>query len=185
MKILDELVYQEYSNWRMENDELIKFVEKSDSSIKNTFEHVLPVVDYLYNELIDAEEYGEEEDGIFQFGFHYLVFKYNEIKYILENVCANDYKKLESLGKTINLMFHVLEFEQSLLENEGTNEEDIEEIIDLEKEVLFYIEKGENAPDELFEKVDKVSHEIFTKANYEFESIESIFAEIAIDLDLD
>ena len=92
MRIEDELVYTQYANWRMENDELIKFVQNSKTSIKNTFEHVLPVVEYLYNDIIDNEEYGVEEDGIFQFGFQYLVFKYNEIKFILENFCQGSYE---------------------------------------------------------------------------------------------
>lgn len=184
MKIFDELIYQEYANWRMENEELIKFVTNSESSIGNTFEHVLPVVDYLYNQLIDNHEYGEEEDGIFQFGYHYLVFKYEEIKYILNNFCKDDFKKLESIGKTINLMFHVLEFEQTLFEDEKSNEEDMEAIIDLEKEIQFYLEKCENAPEELVARIDEVSTKIFTKGSYEFESIESIFAEISTSLDL-
>lgn len=185
MKIEDELIYQQYANWRLENEEIIEFVENSKTSIKNTFEHVLPVVEYLYNDLIDNEEYGEEEDGIFQFGFNYLVFKYNEIKYVLDNFCKGDYKKLESIAKTINLLFHVLEFEQALLENESGTSDDIEEIIDLEKEIEHYLEKCENAPDELFYKVDLKSNEIFVKSNNEFESIESIFANIALSLDLD
>lgn len=184
MKIQDEIVYQEYANWRLENSELIEFVEKSETSIKNTFEHVLSVVDYLYNDLIDNPEYGEEEDAIFQFGFHYLVFKYDEIKYILKNFCKDDYKKLESISKTINLMFHVLEFQQALLEHDLITNEEVEEIIDLEKEIQYYIERCENAPDDIFEKVDKKSLEIFTKSNHEFESIESIFAEIAVSLEL-
>lgn len=185
MKIEDELIYQQYANWRMENDELIKFVERSNTSIKNTFEHVLPVVEYLYNELIDNEEYGEEEDGIFQFGFQYLVFKYDEIKYVFDNFCKGDYKKLESIAKTINLFFHVLEFEHALLENESADSDDIDELIDLEKEIEYYLEKCENAPDELFQRVDSKSNEIFIKGDYEFESIESIFASIAISLEID
>ncbi|MGI6782476.1 MAG: hypothetical protein ACOX56_06680 [Acholeplasmataceae bacterium] len=185
MKIEDELIYTQYANWRLEHDELITFVEKSKTSIKNTFEHVLPVVEYLYNELIDNEEYGEEEDGIFQFGFQYLVFKYNEIKYILDHFCKGDYEKLESLAKTINLLFHVLEFEQALLENESANADDIDKIIDLEKEIEYYLERCENAPEELFKRVDEKSNDIFVKGDYEFESIESIFASIAVSLEID
>ena len=157
----------------------------SKTSIKNTFEHVLPVVEYLYNDIIDNEDYGEEEDGIFQFGFQYLVFKYNEIKFILDNFCKGSYEKLESIAKTINLMFHVLEFEQALLENEKANSDDIDEIIDLEKEVEYYLERCENAPEDLFIRIDEKTNDIFTKGNYEFESIESIFSSIAISLEID
>lgn len=185
MRIEDELIYSEYANWRMENDELIKFVQNSKTSIKNTFEHVLPVVEYLYNDIIDNEDYGEEEDGIFQFGFQYLVFKYNEIKFILDNFCKGSYEKLQSIAKTINLMFHVLEFEQALLENEKANSDDIDEIIDLEKEVEYYLERCENAPEDLFIRIDEKTNDIFTKGNYEFESIESIFSSIAISLEID
>ncbi|MGI6787324.1 MAG: hypothetical protein ACOX5X_02070 [Acholeplasmataceae bacterium] len=185
MKIEDELIYTEYANWRLENDELITFVENSKTSIKNTFEHVLPVVEYLYNDLIDNEDYGEEEDGIFQFGFQYLVFKYNEIKYIFDNFCKGDYQKLEAIAKTINLLFHVLEFEQALLENDQASSDDIDEIIDLEKEIEYYLERCENAPDELFKKVDERTNDIFVKGDHEFESIESIFASIAISLEID
>lgn len=184
MKIEDELIYQHYANWRLEHSELINFVEKSDSSIKHTFEYVLPVVEYLYNDLIDNKEYGQEEHGIFEFGFNYLVYMYGEVDYILKEFCKNDYKKLESIGKTINLMFHVLEFEQRILENDQYDEEDLEKLIDLEKEIQYYIEKCENAPLELFDKVDKVSLEVFQNAKEDFESIASIYAEIAINLDI-
>jgi len=82
-------------------------------------------------------------------------------------------------------MFHVLEFEQALLENENASSEDIDEIIDLEKEVEYYLERCENAPDELFLKIDQKTNDIFVKGDYEFESIESIFSSIAISLEID
>jgi hypothetical protein len=82
-------------------------------------------------------------------------------------------------------MFHVLEFEQALLENEKANSDDIDEIIDLEKEVEYYLERCENAPEDLFIRIDEKTNDIFTKGNYEFESIESIFSSIAISLEID
>lgn len=182
MKIENEIIYQHYATWRIENSDLIEFVQTSESSIKLTFEFILPVVDFLYNELIDNKDYGDDEHGIFEFGFNYLVFKFDEIQYILDNFCNKDLKKLESIGKTINLMFSVIEFEQQILEGEFHNEEDLEKLIDLEKEIQYYIEKCENAPLELFQKVDEVSLEVFARSGQEFESIASIYAEIAESL---
>jgi len=182
MKIEDELIYSEYSNWKAKNHELLKYINSNQSSLNLTFEAVLPVTDFLYDLLIEDDDYGEQESGIFNFGFYYVVQKVEEIKTLYENQCQKDFKKLERLAPTINRMFDAIDFEAELLTSGNAKSEDVEQIVELEKELVSYLEKGENAPEEVFEKLDLVSDKIFTKLNIEYEQINSIFMEIALGL---
>lgn len=177
MKIIEEFVYQEYANWRLENEEFLDKIYNSKSTLKNSFEHILPVLEIFYEELIDNEEYGEEEDQIFKVGFSYASSNVEDLKYILENYLANDFKRLEELSKTINLYFHLVDFESEIYQIDNATEKDIEKFQDLEKEVLSFIERGENAPNYLFEKVDRESAIIFRKLNYTYRTMESLFYE--------
>ena len=185
MKIDDELIYSEYNNWKAENKELLKYIKSENSALDMTFETVLPVMDYLAELIVDNDDYGEEEDGIFNFGFYYVVQKVEEIKSLYENQCQKDFHKLEKLAPTINRMFDAIDFEAELLSSGNANSDDIEQIVEIEKELAGYLEKGENAPETSFEKLDNVSQEIFARLNIDYEQVDSIFTSIAVGLGLD
>ena len=175
----ENTIYTDYEAWKRENHELINTLVKNNSKTIVRFSPVLAVVDYLYEQK-QKRELNEDEELIFSTGFDYIYDQFQIIESILENNFNNDYNEMEKLGKTINLLLYINDFESELKINDKLKKE-IKKLTDLEDKINKYLDKKENVPDEYFSLLDDITYSIFTKNDIEFHTVDQIFYEIAIE----
>ena len=174
-------IYEDYLDWKNENYDLINELIKMKSNIISRISHVIAVVEYLYNE---HETKGVLEDyleNIFEYGFNYLHDRFLTISNILNKEFRRNLVKMNEISKTINLLLYVNDFQDELdnLDEDTTSSK--EKLDDFEQKVYSYIEKGEEAPDEMFGLLDDLTFDMFDN-NYK--GINDIMYDVAIELDL-
>ncbi len=178
----DEKIYHEYANWKLEHHELLKHLLETDSKLVFRFKHVLDVVDYLYDKLIDDPEYNEDEHNIFETGFYYVFDQFEEINQLLKNSYQNDVSKLESHAQDVNLLLDTIDFQNELLTAENFEQDDMQKLIDFEKDILKRLEANEQVPGDMYQTLDQITLEIFNKMNHAYYPVNDIFYEIADEL---
>lgn len=178
----DEKVYHEYANWKIENHELLTYLVEHNSDLILRFKHVIDVTDYLYDKLIDDEQYTDDEDHIFETGFYYLFDQIEEISKLLNKAYKNNVQDLEKRAKDVNLLLSAIDFQNELLGVENFEQKDMDRLVEFEQAVLDKLEKKETVPYEMFHHLDNLSYEIFKKLNLEYYPIDDIFLEIADEL---
>jgi hypothetical protein len=177
----DELKYHEYANWKIENHDLLKYLTENNSDLMIRFKHVLDVTDYLYNKLIDDPNFSEDEDQIFETGFYYLFDQIDKITQLLKPY-QNEFKALEKRAKEINLLLSAIDFQNELATLEDYDDTDMADLIDFEQEITKKIENKEEVEEDMYEKLDRITFEIFNKLDVEYYPINDIFLEIADEL---
>ncbi len=178
----EERVYHEYANWKIENDELLKYLIEKNSDLIIRFKHVIDVTDFLYDKLIDDKTYTEEEDQIFETGFYYLFDQLEEITGLMKKAYKNDIKNLEVRAKEVNLLLSTIDFQNELLGVENFQQKDMDKLIDFELDVMKRLENKEEVPNFMYEQLDEMTYEMFQKLNVEYYPINDIFLEIADEL---
>ncbi|MCR1809337.1 hypothetical protein [Haploplasma modicum] len=181
----DESNYNEYVNWKIENDELLKKINSYDNDIFYRLKHVYDVIEYYYDKLIDDSSYSEEDDVIFQTGFYYLFEQFEEIKELLNNVYNKNYDEMMSNSKDVNLYLNVKEFQNEVIMLESNNKNtNFSELMKFDQEVYDYLLKKEHAPEEVFLKLDNIMSNIYEELKTSFNSVNTIFLEIADELNI-
>ena len=174
-------IYTDYANWKLENYDLISTLIKNKSKAISRFTSVIAVVDYLYDKFVNEKKLDEDLELIFSTGFDYIYDEFMMIDTLLKNNFDNDYKKLEKLSKTINLLLYINDFQNEALNyKEGTF--DLKPLDDLNNKVMKFIDKGENAPDEYFAILSDITSSMFDNLDQEFHTIDQIYYEIAVEL---
>ena len=165
----------------MENHDLLKNLTENNSDLMIRFKHVLDVTDYLYNKLIDDPNFSEDEDQIFETGFYYLFDQIDKITQLLKPY-QNEFKALEKRAKEINLLLSAIDFQNELATLEDYDDTDMADLIDFEQEITKKIENKEEVEEDMYEKLDRITFEIFNKLDVEYYPINDIFLEIADEL---
>lgn len=178
----DEKVYHEYANWKIEHHDLLKYLIEHNSNLMIRFKHVIDVIDYLYDKLIDDPTYSEEEDQIFETGFYYLVDQIDQIDQLLKKSYQNNYEDLEKRSKDVNLLLNTIDFQNELLGLESFDEKDMEALILFEEKVMKLLENKKDVPLTMYKELDQFSFELFKKLDVEYYPINNIFLEIADEL---
>jgi len=182
MIMRDERVYHEYANWKIENNDLLKYLVESNSNLILRFKHVIDVIDHLYDKLIDDATYTEDEDHIFETGFYYLFDQLEEITRLLKKSYQNDIKILELRAKDVNLLLSTIDFQNELLGVENFEQKDMDKLVDFEQDVTKRLENKEEIPLFMFDQLDEMTFIMFQKLNVEYYPINDIFLEIADEL---
>ena len=181
---MDETAYHEYANWKLENNELLNKLNTEAEDIFFRFKHIIDVTNYFYDKLIDDANYAEQDDVIFKSGFYYLADQLEELKVLLKDVFNNDLNEAKKYFREINLFFNTLDFQAELINNDIELGADLETLMTFDKKVYEYLERKQNAPDELFAELDKITNNIYQKLNSNYYSINNIFLEIADELNI-
>lgn len=180
---MENIVYSDYANWLIENDDLLRRLKKENSFLYKRYKHVLDVVNYLYNMKIETDTLTEEETNIFGVGFYYLFEQYDQISLLLEYSYNGDLKELEKQQKTIELLLDAIEFQNDIY-SMLDEPELVQDFLELEQDIFSYIEKKSPAPDELFEKLNQVSIRVYEENELDFYPIKEIFYDIAEEFNL-
>jgi len=180
----DETLYHEYSDWKLTNQDLIDKLKAMDSPLIIRIEHVLLVVDYFYDKLIDDPEYSDEDHAIFETGFYYLYDQLEELTSILKEYYNNDYLALNVDAKKVNLLLNAIDFQNELLNYENFDEKDMAYLLEFENMVKEKLQNKEPISDDVYLKFDEASDKIFKKIKGDGKLIQTIYMEIAAELDL-
>lgn len=180
----DESLYHQYANWKIDHDDILKYMLERNSDLMIRFRHVIEVTDHLYDRLIDDPSYSDEEHDIFETGFYYLLSQLDEITTLLEKSYDNDIEKLENQAAGVNLLLATIDFQNELMSAGEYDQKDLDRLVDVEHDILGHLEKQENVPQDMYEMVDKLSLEMFTKMDVEYFPVNDIFLEIADELGL-
>ena len=175
-------LFDDYYNFKKENDSLISTLIKKKSKILLRFKAVFIVVDYLYDEM-KSRKLTEDEEYIFSSGYDFLYDEFEIIKSILHEYFNDNINRMEICSQSINLLLLIDEIKGEVLNTEKIKGE-VKRLHDLEDKVYEYLKKGEDAPDEYFELVEEITDDIFDKNDIEVNLIEEIFYEIALEYDI-
>ena len=173
-------IFNDYESWKKENQEFIYQLVISKSKTISRFTSVIAVVDYLYEKHLHTPNLSEEEEIFFSTGFDYIYDNFYTIKTILDYKFNNDFVEMEKYAKTINLLLYVHEFQSELL-NQELRSDDLNRLDDFEEKVSAHLDRKENIPDAYFPMLDDIVTPIFQKLQIEFQPIESIFYEVALE----
>lgn len=178
----DERVYHEYANWKIENHELLKYLIDSNSDLLIRFKHVLDVTDFLYDKLIDDNQYTDDEDHIFETGFYYVADQMDQITRLLKENYANKIKDLELRAHDVNLLLSAIDFQNEIVSLEKFEQKDLDSLIKFEEEVLKILQNKGEVPKDMYQKLDDLTYDIFQRLEVDYFPIDDIFLEIADEL---
>jgi hypothetical protein len=180
--MVDERIYHDYASWKLEHIDFIEHLKSSDSNLMIRFNHVIAVVDHLYDKLVETMSYTDDEINIFQTGFFYLADQIDEIKALLKDFYREDLSILESKAKEINLLLSVIDFQNELMGVESFEQEDMDQLIAFENNVLEKLKQHEVIPVSMYSELDELTFNMFKKMDVDFYSVNDIFLEIADEL---
>lgn len=180
--MVDERIYHEYASWKLEHIEFINHLRTKESNLMVRFNHVIAVVDHLYDKLVDSMSYTDDEIHIFQTGFFYLADQIDEIKGLLKDYYKEDLSILETKAKEINLLLSVIDFQNELMGVESYDQEDFDKLVAFENDVLEKLKQNEHIPDSMYQDLDEMTYQMFKKMDVDFYSVNDIFYEIADEL---
>lgn len=178
----DERVYHEYANWKIENHDLLKYLMDSNSDLIIRFKHVLDVTDYLYDKLIDDQNYSDEEDHIFETGFYYAFDQLEQISQLLKENYQNDVKDLEKRANDVNLLLSAIDFQNELISLDSYEQKDLESLVKFEEDILKFLQNKDVVPKAMYDQLDAMTYEMFQRLNVDYFPINDIFLEIADEL---
>ncbi|MFP4178323.1 MAG: hypothetical protein ACLFTZ_06145 [Acholeplasmataceae bacterium] len=178
----DETIYHEYANWKLENEELIRYLIQNNSDLIVRFRHVIDVTDYLYDKLIDDPNFTEEENYIFETGFYYLFDQMDEIITLLNKSYGNDIEQLEKRAKDVNLLLSTIDFQNEIIGVEDYKQEDLDRLVNFEQSILTKLERKEEVPKSMFEELDRMTFEMFKRLDVNYYPVNDIYLEIADEL---
>lgn len=181
---MDDKVFHDYASWLIENSNLFDKLNLAKSLLMDRYKHVFDVIKYLYDKNIENKHLDEDEFQIFNAGFYYLFEQFDQISLILEHTYNGDVYALDQQTSTIILLLNTIELENELYDVAQGQEEKTKPLTDIEQEILAILERKEDAPVELYEKLDKVSVKLYDEFGIDFYPIGEIFFEIAEEYDL-
>ena len=174
-----EFIFNDYNNWKQENEDLISTLINNKSEIIRRFKHVYDCVEFFANEISNDIKLNDDEMQIFESGFNYLYDQFQNIQIFLEHFFNNDIKEMENYSELINLYLYALDFESELLNKENVKEEDNDALNNYIDKVFELIKEKKEANLILHEELDEISFRIFKNTYY---GINEIFLDIDDEL---
>lgn len=182
---MNEFVYNDYANWLIENDNLIKTLKKEKTQLYDRYENVFLVVEHLYDLKVEQKPFSEDYYKIFTIGFHYLFNQFENVKLLLDNTYDGSLKELLKYETSIVLFLMAGEFQDDIYDSlKEEADEIIKPIKNIENEIYEYITKKQHVPKKVFDKLDKKTLEIYNEHEQIYNPIYSIFYDIAEEMNL-
>lgn len=180
-----DALYHDYANWILESSDLVSSLKERNSLITERFKYVLDVLEFLYNKKLNDKVLEKDEENIFETGFYYVFDAFEQVKLLLEHDYKGNLDELDNHARTVILLLDTIDFQNELVGAiEEPSSEHLQSLIDIEHEILDILEKKEDAPITLHEKLDVVTEGIYKSLDLEYYPIGTIFLDIADELGL-
>ena len=174
-----EFVFNDYCNWKLENEKLIYDLISTKSDLISRFKHVYDVVEYYNDEMNEKKKLSEEETNIFESGFNYLYDQFQNLELILDTVFHNDLAEMEKSAELINLYLYSLDFENEYCSQENQNDEKLDLLKKYSDKIYAMIVNKEEPTEELHRQLDRLCFRVFGESYY---GVNEIFLDIADEL---
>lgn len=181
---IDETIYNEYASWQLENSDFLSLLKEKGNDLYYRFKHVFDVIDYLYLQLVEDDNYSEEEDQIFQTGYFYVANQLLELKEILKSYYNDDLVLANKFAKDINLLLNTQDFQAEVLNSMSTDNTSLKKLLEFDKKIIKYISKQETIPEKVFKELDNILIKVFDEREINYLTVNNIFLEIADELNI-
>lgn len=179
---LDNLMYQDYASWKIENSETLEQFNSNSSVIYERLEPVYVVLNHIYDMIVEEKEVDEDLEMIFQVGFTYLNTQFDIIKIYFETLFQSKCDDFVVYSDMILFLLYIYDLRMDL-ENNDINS-DIEELNDLEMNIENMIMDRRDDHEFINSKMNETLAVVFDLMDYEYVSVVDIFVEIAENLGL-
>lgn len=176
---IDETTYHEYVNFKLENKEFLDKLESEGNDIYYRFKHVLDVVEYLYNSLVDKEDYGEQEHIIFETGYFYIVTQVEEIRDLLKTYYNDNIVQMNNSAKEVNLLLNTYDFQTEVSNYNSLDSDYTKSLLEFDKKIIKYFENKEVIPENLYLELDIIVSKLYEDLEINYYTLNTIFLEIA------
>lgn len=176
---IDETTYHEYVNFKLENKEFLDKLESEGNDIYYRFKHVLDVVEYLYNSLVDKEDYGEQEHIIFETGYFYIVTQVEEIRDLLKTYYNDSIVQMNNSAKEVNLLLNTYDFQTEVSNYNSLDSDYTKSLLEFDKKIIKYFENKEVIPENLYLELDIIVSKLYEDLEINYYTLNTIFLEIA------
>ncbi len=174
-----EFIYNDYVNWKLENEKIIYELLSNKSNVISRFKHIYDVVESILASVDGNEKVSESEIQIFESGFNYLFDQFQLIQTILDNYYDGDFTKMEDDSEIVNMLLYVNEFQSELSSQDEYDKDDELKLGKFSDEITNMIVNNIKPNKELHDRFDKLAFSIFGENYY---GINEIFLDIADEM---
>lgn len=174
-----EFVFNDYCNWKLENENLIYNLINNKSELISRFKHVYDVVEYYSDKMAEDGKLNDDELQIVESGFDYLYDQIQNISILLKQYFNDDLLEMEDYSELINLYLYSLDFLNEAQEDEKINPENIKLLEQYSDRIYDLICQRKAATPELHAELDSLCMGIFGETYY---GVNEIFLDIANEL---
>lgn len=177
---LDNIVYNDFASWKMENINVIEQLKTNKSIIYDRLEPVYEVLNHIYDMKVEKQEVDEDLDVIFNVGFNYLHTQFEMIRIYFETLFQSNCDDFVHYSEMILYLLYIFDI-KSDLENNGINS-DIPDLNELEINIENMIVERREDHLLIHAKINETFATVYDLMGYEYVSIIDVFVEIAENL---
>lgn len=131
-------VFSDFEHYVRENEEIITFLEQEQSLLNDYVAPIVRALNYIKKlKETEDEEFTQDDEDIFKYGFDYLFENIEQIKLYIHQL-ENDYYLLEKRSYYVKMVFQLEELKVELEKMERSDE--ITENLQLIDKLLEYFE---------------------------------------------
>ena len=175
---MENIVFNDYANWLIEYDELLKDIKDKAVFLYDRYKHIFNVVTHIYNMKVDKKDISDDEADIFAAGFTFLFEQTQNIQGLNKSFFNNKIELLAKEQKKVSLYLDLQEFIKDL-ENILENEVEYKALKDIEDELYSSFQNKTPLREEIFEEFNVASMDVYRENNINFYPIKEIFYDIA------
>lgn len=175
---MENIVYNDYANWLIEYDELLKDIKDNATFIYERYKHIFNVVTHIYNMKVDKKEISDDETDIFTAGFTFLFEQTQNIELLHKSFFNNKVELLTKEEQKVSLYLDLQEFLKDL-ENILEDESKLKPLKDIEDEIYKAFQDKKPLRKDIYEEFNVASMDLYRENSINFYPIKEIFYDIA------
>lgn len=179
-----EKIFNEYAGFREKFSKLIENVKTKLPVIYYHIDLELKVLDFLFDELIDNENFGETEHMIFTIGFHHVEEIVLTINHLLEEKFDNDFERLVQISTELNYFILIKDYYNDLSSLDTFDKDLLNDLDAMVIEIKTYIDNLNHISDKLKLKYDNLLERIVFELPDDYMTIGEVFESIAMEYNL-
>ncbi len=177
-------LYDDYANYKLENGYIVEELKKIKSPIYYKIEPVVICLDHFYEKVLNGIELDIDEINLFEDGYNYIFERTIYLIALYENNFNKDINLMDKFSKSVILLLQISDYEDEIFFEDVENKSVEQLIIGLDEEVIEYIKKGEDAPDELALAIKEKYERALLELDKDEYSVIDIFFRVAEELNI-
>jgi ElaB/YqjD/DUF883 family membrane-anchored ribosome-binding protein len=178
---LDSFYLRDYASWKLEHHTFLEGIR----NCKEVYERIEPiyiVLNHLYGKATNNEEFDDDLETIFRFGFEHLNNHVAVLKIYYDTLFQGNIEEMRKYGEPLAYLMYIYELRIDL-EQHGFDS-NLKELNDIENLIENSIMERRDEIHQLRVKLNEALKKVFSQIDYEYSSITDIYVEIAENLDI-